>query len=263
MKMKENNKGSMIILTVIGIATLLVAVVGATFAYFTVQIQGNVDESTVQVQSSKMLITYAHGNKIDYTGAIPGRPEADSGIKNKLTFSLKSDNGLNLATKYYVYLVVDNNEFLPTPGETNVDNANELVYLSKQTERIQPDPDTIAVIDAGEDGIPKLDAKQTITTIHNNVESDPFDVGSFKSATLVKSDDLSTEENEEEITPIQNQEVLIGEGVLGSNGCEDHWEVEVWLKELQAEQNYNQGRNMTAHIEIRTDVYSHETVTTP
>ena len=37
--MKDNNKGTTILLTVIGVATLLVAVVGATFAYFTAQVK--------------------------------------------------------------------------------------------------------------------------------------------------------------------------------------------------------------------------------
>ena len=45
----NNNKKHTILLTVIGIATLLVAIVGATFAYFTVQISGNSSTNNVDV----------------------------------------------------------------------------------------------------------------------------------------------------------------------------------------------------------------------
>ena len=56
--MMENNKGSMIVLTVIGIATLLIAVIGATFAYFTVTVK-YVDKPTETViESATMVIEY-------------------------------------------------------------------------------------------------------------------------------------------------------------------------------------------------------------
>ena len=126
--MKDNNKGSMIILTVIGIATLLVAVIGATFAYFTATVTGNVEEATVQVQSTKtMLITFNTPNKLEYLNVIPGRPTNTDA--NKLEFTLTSDESLTSATAYNVYLVIDSNTFLD--GEDGK-GVNELVYLLSQ-----------------------------------------------------------------------------------------------------------------------------------
>ena len=49
--MKEG-KNNTVLLTVIGIATLLVAVVGATFAYFSAQISGAESQSTMTIQAS-------------------------------------------------------------------------------------------------------------------------------------------------------------------------------------------------------------------
>ena len=66
--MKENNKGSMIILTIIGIATLLIAVIGATFAYFTVTVKYKTAPSQVEVKSNTMVIEYEALNNIEYYG---------------------------------------------------------------------------------------------------------------------------------------------------------------------------------------------------
>ena len=48
--MKEGNNNT-VLLTVIGIATLLVAVVGATFAYFSAQLSGTENQSTMTLRN--------------------------------------------------------------------------------------------------------------------------------------------------------------------------------------------------------------------
>ena len=69
-------KKNTILLTVIAIATLLVAVVGATFAYFTATVSvdeetkdKNVTNVTTQTMASA---TMAFGNKVDATNVLPG-----------------------------------------------------------------------------------------------------------------------------------------------------------------------------------------------
>lgn len=61
--MEQNNK-STIFLTVIAIATLLVAVVGATFAFFSANVQGNNDASSVIVKTAKLGIVYEFGQEL-------------------------------------------------------------------------------------------------------------------------------------------------------------------------------------------------------
>lgn len=61
--MEQNNK-STIFLTVIAIATLLVAVVGATFAFFSTNIQGNDDAQSVIVKTAKLGIVYEFGQEL-------------------------------------------------------------------------------------------------------------------------------------------------------------------------------------------------------
>ena len=76
------NKGQTIFLSVIGIATLLVAIIGATFAYFTTSMggtQGNVNATTAKIGSSTF-----NAESVDATAVLPGWT---SGAKN-VTVSL-------------------------------------------------------------------------------------------------------------------------------------------------------------------------------
>lgn len=57
----NDNKQNTALLTVIAVATLLVAVVGATFAYFTAA-NANNSTSTIEVSSGKMVLTFADGS---------------------------------------------------------------------------------------------------------------------------------------------------------------------------------------------------------
>lgn len=57
----ENNKQNTALLIVIAVATLLVAVVGATFAYFTATASTG-STSAIQVNSGKMIIAFADGS---------------------------------------------------------------------------------------------------------------------------------------------------------------------------------------------------------
>lgn len=253
----NNNKGSMIILTVIGIATLLVAVIGATFAYFTVQIQGNVTETTVQVTSSTMLVQFATQNKIEYTGAVPGRPlDTDA---NKLRFSLTSDPELGVATKYNVYLVIDSNDFLNNPTL----NKPELVYIMNQTEHTTEEPSVVDLTNkdnpmkntAGGAGTGILNDKEEITVDHASADPVKLNVGFIPGVTY-------TEEDEK--TEAEKTRILIADGYLASHGNVDSWELEVWVREMQEQQNYNQGKKLVAHIDIEPVSYvSNEEITTP
>lgn len=86
----ENNKQNSVLLIIIAVATLLVAVVGATFAYFTAN---NPTGSTAEVKttSGKMEITFADG-----TDAIEPADQANFQPSNavlvKKEFTISGDN---------------------------------------------------------------------------------------------------------------------------------------------------------------------------
>ncbi len=70
-------KKNTILLTVIAVATLLVAVVGATFAYFTASVNTtNPDNSETKVTTQTMVTaTMDMGSKVTATNALPGHTE--------------------------------------------------------------------------------------------------------------------------------------------------------------------------------------------
>lgn len=115
--MKEN-KGTTVLLTVIGIATLLVAVVGATFAYFSatvVETDPENDNKDVVVEAATVgTITFTHGNTIDLCDDTKASPNCliYPGAQEAKTFTVEADANSTVPVEYTVYLVVDENDFV-------------------------------------------------------------------------------------------------------------------------------------------------------
>lgn len=85
---------NVIFLTVVAIATLLVAVIGATFAFFSTQVQSNVtdDKNKVDIGTAKVntALIFDVTNKINMTNAIPG----DSASS---TFTIANNGDVDMA----------------------------------------------------------------------------------------------------------------------------------------------------------------------
>ena len=64
------NKGQTIFLSVIGIATLLVAIIGATFAYFTTSMGGT--QGTVKATTAKIGAASFTAQSVSGTAVLPG-----------------------------------------------------------------------------------------------------------------------------------------------------------------------------------------------
>lgn len=210
--MKENNKGSMIILTIIGIATLLVAVIGATFAYFTVTIQGNPTEPNVTVQSKTLgVIEFETLNEINYTNLIPGRPkwETDQTPTNKLKFTVTSAVDASANEKYIVYLNVAENDF----------ETDNVVYLLDEK---------VVGANSVEGGQYFTEDNYVNHTFAN--DTTPTKLGKINAGFTGK--------------------MQIGTAELGKLGSKDEWEFEIWVNEIGAEQNEDQGKTIKCFITI-------------
>lgn len=68
----NNGKGSIILLTIIAVCTLLVAVVGATFAYFSVTMTNGESGTTIEVTSGTLSIEYDGDSKMNASNLNPG-----------------------------------------------------------------------------------------------------------------------------------------------------------------------------------------------
>lgn len=101
---ENNNKKQTVFLSVVAIATLLVAILGATFAWFSARVTGNEEASSVIVETATLGIVYENGNEIRLENAMPG----DSDTK---TFTVSSEEGANADQKYTLSWDVDTNDF--------------------------------------------------------------------------------------------------------------------------------------------------------
>ncbi len=93
--MKPEKNKQTIFLSAIAIVTLLVAIIGATFAYFSAIVTGNEEASSVEVTTATLGISYTNGNEIKMIKVFPG---ATSGDK---TFTVASEG----ATVDQVYTI--------------------------------------------------------------------------------------------------------------------------------------------------------------
>ena len=108
----NNNNCNTILITVIGIATLLVALVGATFAYFSANAVNDNKQSNNLSASNGVAITYKETGNLELLNAMPG---SENKIKITVTNpekTGKNNNTINNSTfKYNLVLYHDKDEF--------------------------------------------------------------------------------------------------------------------------------------------------------
>lgn len=124
----SEGKNNTVMLTIIGIATLLIAVVGATFAYFSAQLTGTDTEKEYTVRSATIGTKFDGGSEITASGIYP--KEEAWGTK-VFVLSNKADKGV--AIKINVTLVIDDND---TDGSTPIKRfqPNALSYTLEGVE---------------------------------------------------------------------------------------------------------------------------------
>lgn len=154
----SEGKNNTVMLTIIGIATLLIAVVGATFAYFSATLTGTNNEKEYTVRSATVGTEFNGGADITATGIYP--KEEAWGTK---TFSIKTTSTKGVSTKYRIALVIDDND---TTADTTISDgaghikrfqANALSYTltaseaNAATEGIMPTATETQIADPSQD----------------------------------------------------------------------------------------------------------------
>lgn len=120
----KDNRNNTLLLTVIAIATLLVAVIGATFAYFSSSVDGS-DPSVVDAKSAliELFFDSDNGANLEKSGIQPkglmytkddgqqvNEMTTDNAIITK-TFKLTQSNNTDKDFTYDIYLIVDKSTF--------------------------------------------------------------------------------------------------------------------------------------------------------
>lgn len=125
----ETNKQNTALLIVIAVATLLVAVVGATFAYFTAT-SNKAEASTVQVQAGTMKIKFTDGDNGITVDDFQPKEEA---IAEK-TFTLTGTNTTQDLKMPFTIDLVYNNGFTAEKNEGTPSGNGGITYTFEQTQ---------------------------------------------------------------------------------------------------------------------------------
>ncbi len=113
---KKNNT---ILLSVITVASLLVAVVGVTYAYFTASVSGTASSVIVNAQNLAK-ITYSGGSSVSLQNALPGA------VTSPQTITVQASNNGTSSIKYTLKWKDVSNGF-------NLAGHNDIVYTLKGT----------------------------------------------------------------------------------------------------------------------------------
>lgn len=138
----NSGKGSIILLTVIAVATLLVAVVGATFAYFGAMINGRESQKTIEVTSGTLSTEYDTNRKISVSNLNPGDVVATKTItvRGVITGSENLKYGANLVVTNNTY---SNGALVYTITSKNVSNNGSTISATSKPVAIPTGASTI------------------------------------------------------------------------------------------------------------------------
>ena len=211
-----DNKKNTILLTVIAVATLLVAVVGATFAYFTAQggtgTSANVTVTTGTAASSEFGTFGAINIYADATTFAKGKPDATGTTTGTVSWTAPGATTTTTPSEadrsfcYTASLNITANTF--TVSAANTENLNELEFTAKKGETVLLDK--ISLVD--------------------------FDTKVGKTGTI----QIPTTANGSEYT----HKLVADAGA----SVTDNWTITVTLKNLAMNQNENTGKQLTGQI---------------
>lgn len=135
-------KKNTILLTVIAIATLLVAVVGATFAYFTAQVNttGTAGNEKVEVKTYALTqVEMERGSKVKSEGMYPG-----SVLAKDFTITAKCPDGSTTCEDVYTTLTITVNNPLKDGSTTDTIFGN---HISWKLYQMKNKGDTMTCVD--------------------------------------------------------------------------------------------------------------------
>ncbi len=257
---ERNNKSNTMLLTVIAIATLLVAVIGATFAYFTAAISNTETASTVIVQGTTLTISFADGNPslAASEGLVPVKANNNTFdpviTKN---FSLTASNPSTATVNYSLYLVVTSNTFVledrPASGTAKTSLTYKLRTLSNAGGE---------VTDAAEHNIPVYDKDNTGKAAYTHDSDATY--GKLQTVELYENNTYAirlhgdtqnrgTNGGTEEGTLVYG--LTIGSGTIApnNNSMTHSYALDIYFNENNLNQDYDKSSEFQGYVAIDAD----------
>lgn len=160
----SEGKNNTVMLTIIGIATLLIAVVGATFAYFSAQVSGVDNQQEDVIKSATVGTTFIGGAEVTAANIYP--KEEAWGTK---VFSITSNSSTGVTTSYNISLVIDAND---SPDGVTPNKTFESGALSYTLTGTESGASTAGTLASSDGAITELSAGKSIllgtATINGN-----------------------------------------------------------------------------------------------
>lgn len=259
--MEDKNRQNTLLLTVIAVATLLVAIVGATFAYFTASISGNDISTPMNVSAANLTINFADGSATLRLRDKDGKVEPTRGVtENNVTtysslisktFTLTGTNTTGQGTTapnsgmrmpYQLYLIVTENTFMLTNTVTTTSLSYKLSH-STGTEGFIPDstvyaPIAYKAIMDGENDVTIAQAKAGKTNLGNAVQTTPLQ--------------KVTVYNDDSTVAINETGLLLGNGYFraGANGEVHTYTLDIYFIDDNTNQDYDTTSNFKGYIAV-------------
>lgn len=249
MERENNGNGNTVLLTVIGVATLLVALVGATFAYFSATLSNESNESVILQTAAPVGLVYQSQQQVTIEKAVPG-------MQGDGNFIVKNPADSTVAQTYDLDLIVDNNSFT-TALWTAADNTGNI------SNEINSDDQATALRDQlfMTIGVTSDRTETTTFKLHTDAVTAGFTVGSASKVTSKDApvsdtnpliDTTATNfvyKNFTDGTEATKQFKIVNDQRIEPN--ETHtYTLNLNFAELGIPQNKNQGQGFAAHIDI-------------
>lgn len=218
----ENRKNT-ILLTVIAVATLLVAVVGATFAYFTAQGNTSANKAVTVTTHTTDSATFEITGDLTLTASETNFNKTDKADVFKTataTAMFKASTAEAADMCYNVELVVTTNELKKCSGDTVVDGTRQLCSANDAV----TDKDAAELVFTAKKGEEVLVNKADIT------------VGTTGVKVPVSTTDATNYEHKISAT--------------AGNSVTDNWEFEVRLVNLDHDQQYNTNKSFAGSLKF-------------
>ena len=145
--MGNNNKGNMILLTILSVATLLVAVIGSTFAYFNISMSTRDNETTIEVTNGSISIEHQENSGVQFNAQPAGTLVATKVFT--INGLITGSSNLN----YEVDLKIINNTFennqLVYTITSNNDSSNGTIIPSTEERVLLPSGSNTVILGKG------------------------------------------------------------------------------------------------------------------
>ena len=132
-KRETDNKTHIILLTVIGLVTMIVVIIGATFAYLASSIQqSNTASINATTDAGSDMLLFDTGGNIDILANTENFGPENGNLTSSISASvIFQTTQANSTEKYRVYMTIDNNDFEYSSGSCYV-QSDEVSSISSQ-----------------------------------------------------------------------------------------------------------------------------------